>query len=229
MTLHEWLRTVAFALNDDEPNRPFQRYLVKDLLAALNSALTLVARYRPDLYTETPVIKLQAGIQQDARGCCVNVLDVLEQTDEHGNHIKKLSGSRRTVNKVKNTWKKPSCLRTSNKFEYLVDSANIDVNLNGRFTVDPPVPCDVDVYVRVKCVTSPQPFTEVDVNMQVPGGAFCDQMVASWHYVLATMLTGDRFDNSVGAQDKQFHYKMFFDILGVVQRQEDRIESAEQA
>ena len=51
---------------------------------------------------------------------------------------------------------------------------------------------------------------------------------AAWHYVLAQMLTGDQFANAAGG-NKQYHHRMFFEILGVNQRQDDRLESREQA
>ena len=56
MTYFNWFRTVAFALNDDEPGRPFQRYPLADMLAAFNTAMCLVAEYRPDLFTELRIV-----------------------------------------------------------------------------------------------------------------------------------------------------------------------------
>lgn len=231
MILKDWFRTIAFALNDDEPGRPFQRYPLKDMVNAFNQAMCLVAKYRMDLFTELRVVQLEAGVHQDVRGCCSQVLDVLEQTDANGNIINSLSGARTKTTTVKRHWKKPSCLRKSGEVPggYLVDNATIDRNLNGRFDVDPPVPCGVAAYVKVKCVSTPCPLDVTQENQEMPGGADCVYLVAAWHYVLATMMTGDRYDNAAGSQDKQYHYRMFFDILGIVQRQEDRIESPEQA
>ena len=80
MTVVEWFRTIAFVLQDDEPGRPFQRYTLKDMIAAYNAALCLVAQYRQDMFTELKVIKLHAGKYQDARGCCTKVLDVRDVT-----------------------------------------------------------------------------------------------------------------------------------------------------
>ena len=223
----DWFRTIAFPLNDDEPTRPFQRYPLKDLVAAYNAAICLVAKYRPDLFTELRIVELVPGKYQDVRGCCVNVLDVLDQTDAAGNLIKELSGARKKPTTVKRNWKKPTCLsRTHAELGYLVDNANIDRNLIGRFTVDPPVPCDVSAFVMVKCVGQPCELSELDQNKELDSD--CTFNVAAWHFVLARMLSGDRFANAAGG-DAQYHYRMFFEILGVVQRQEDRIESPEQA
>ena len=225
-TFVDWLRTVAAALNDDEPGRPFQRYALKDLIAAYNAAMCLAARYRMDLFTELKVVRLRPGKYQDIRGCCSQVLDVLDQVDEHGNVLRELKGARDTASTVASNWNKPSCLTPLGEGEYQVRSVDIDANLSGRFTVHPPVPCGVAAYVMVKCVSSLCPLTEADQNANFNGE--CTLAVAAWHYTLATMLAGDRFANGAGG-DKAYHYRMFFDILGIVQRQEDRIESKEQA
>lgn len=222
-TLNEWLRTIAATLGDDEPGAPFQRYAVKDMMAALNSALCLVAKYRPDLFTELRNIKLQPGKYQDVRGCCANVLGVLEQTDERGNIIKEVSSSRATTTKVSRVWKKESCIKPIG-LEYAITNVIIDPSLNGRFEVFPPVPCGVEAYALVKCVRAPCSYT----NRTVDFDGDCTMHTAAWHYVLATMLAGDRFEAN-NQQSSQYHYRMFFDILGVVQKQEDRIESREKA
>lgn len=225
MTLHDWLRTIAFALSDDQPGRPFQRYPVKDLLAAYNDAICLIASRRPDLFTELRIVHLTAGRHQDVRGCCVNVLGVLEQTDEAGNILRTIDGSRKTSTTVKRNWKKPSCLpRPENG--YLVSTADIDPNLNGRFTVEPPVPCGVDAYVRIKCVEAPCALDETMVNMTFDGN--CTMNSAAWHYVLARMLSGDNFEGS-SQTTAQYHYRMFFDVLGIQYEAEKLIESPEEA
>lgn len=225
MTLYDWLRTVAFAVNDDEPGRPFQRYPLKDMIAAYNAAMCLIAQYRKDLFTELKIIKLVPGKYQDVRGCCGQVLDVLEQTDAKGNIVHTLSGVREKRTTAKRIWKKESCL-VNQDAGYIIDNAEVDSNLDGRFTVDPPVPCGVDAYVMVKCVQAPCEVTEADVNTELVTS--CAHTTAAWHYVLAQMLTGDQFANAAGG-NKNYHHRMFFEILGVNQKQDDRIESREQA
>ena len=225
MTVVEWFRTIAFALQDDEPLRPFQRYTLKDMIAAYNAALCLVANYRADLFTELKVIKLHAGKYQDARGCCTKVLDVLDQVDERGNAIKELKGTRAKPTTVERHWKKPSCLPKSPE-DYIIDAIGMDKNLDGRFTVYPPVPCGVEAFVMTKCVTPVCALTEADQNAEFNG--FCTLNEAAWHYVLAKMLSGDRHANAAGG-NASYHYRMFFDMLGIQQRQDDRIESKEEA
>lgn len=227
-TYREWFDTIAFALNDDEPGHEYARYPLKRMMAAYNEAMALAAKYRIDLFTETPVMKLQPGTYQDARGCgCGIILDVIAQTDDAGGVIKKLSGARETTTKAKRNWRKPSCInRPDGPDGYVIDNIDIDSNTNGRFEVDPPVPCDVDAYVKVKCALMPCPVGEADGStpMTIQG----DLLAAAWHYVLAKMLTGDRYSQSAVNQ-AQYHYKMFFDILGIMLRQETLIESPEEA
>lgn len=226
MTLFDWLRTVAAALNDDEPGRPFQRYTFANLLTHYNAALCLIAKYRKDLFTELKIVRLAPGKYQDVRGCCGEVLDVLEQTDVDGNLIRAITGARKHSTTAKRIWKKPTCLTLPEDLVYLIENADIDKNMHGRFTIDPPVPCDIDAYVMVKCVVAPCSYSPADQNAELVND--CIHNVAAWHYVLAMALSGDQFANAAGG-DKAFHYRMFFDILGVVQRQEDRIENREEA
>lgn len=229
-TLLDWFKTIAFALNDGEPDHEFTRYPLRQMVASYNAAMCLIYKYRPDLFTETEIVKLAAGRYQDTRGCCDNVLDILDQTDAEGGTIKSISGVRKTETRRRRHWNKPSCLK--GKIEgnadggYVLENATIDVNVNGRFIVDPPVPCDLDIYVRVKCVKGPCSITEASVGAEFNSG--CDMAVAAWHYVLARMLSGDRFAQGTNTT-MQFHYEMFFNVLGIVQRQEQWIESEKEA
>jgi len=230
-TLRDWFETVAFALNDNEPDHEFTRYPLKQMVAAYNSGMCLVYKYRPDLFTEWEVIKLQTGRYQDTRGCCDNILDIPEQVTEDGGTIKPITGVRKSSTRsARNNWKKPSCLtprvREYADEGYIVENARIDSNMDGRFIVDPPVPPEVEAYVRVKCVRGPCPVNEADMNASFNGA--CDMATAVWHYVLARMLSGDRFAQGT-TNTMEYHYSMFFNILGVVRQQEDRIESPEEA
>ena len=225
MIVVDWFRSIAAVLNDDEPGRPFQRYQLKDMLFAYNQAMALVAQHRPDLFTELKVVALRAGKYQDVRGCCSKVLDVLDQTDAHGNVLRELRNTRAKTTTAERNWKKPSCLPSDGQ-SYVMLTANIDKNLDGRFTVYPPVPCGVEAFVMAKCVGQPCPLDMADQNAPMPGSDTLN--AAAWHYVVAMMLTGDRFANGA-ANDKGYHYRMFFDMLGIQQKQDDRIESKEEA
>lgn len=226
MNYKDWFVDIADNLNDAEPTHEFTRYSVRAFIRAFNDAMCLIAKYRPDLFTEYRKVKLEPGKYQDARGCCTNVLEILEQVDANGNIIKSIKGSRQTTERRKAVWKKPSCFVSAGPNGFLVDNAWIDKNMNGRFTIDPPLPCGVDAWVLVKCVSVPCALTAKDLTADI--NAACEHMVAAKHYILAWLLSGDRFANGASQKSRE-QYSLFFEILGVVQRQEDRIESPEQA
>lgn len=226
MTYEEWFLDIAENMNDAEPGHEFTRYTRKEMIRAFNDAMCLVAKYRSDLFTEYQKVKLTPGKYQDARGCCTNILEILDQLDENGNVVRDIKNSRTNTERRKTVWKKPSCLIQTPESGYLVENAWIDANMNGRFTVDPPLPCDVDAWVLVKCVKMPSPLRYSLLNSSV--NVSCIHMVAAKHYVLAWLLSGDRFANGANPQASE-QYQLFFNILGVIQRQEDRLESAEQA
>jgi hypothetical protein len=223
MLLYDWLLTVASSLNDAEPGREFHRYPLRDYLAAYNAAISLVAKHKGEDFIELVKVKLRPGKHQDARQCCSHVVGILDQIDANGNIYKQLSSS---AKKVKNKWRKPSCVTSAANSApdgYLIGGTTIDTQLNGRFTVEPPVPCDVDVYVLVKCVKKVGNLTEADIaTLDVDNSSFMN--TAAWHYVLARMLTGDRH---AGSSDSTaaVHYKMFFDLLGVAYKQEAILEN----
>lgn len=223
-TFKDWLLNVAFTLNDDEPGHEFSRYPVKNLVGAYNDALCLIAKYRPDLFTEYEILKLQPGKYQDARCVgCSNIFSVSDQTTEDGAVLKELSNNKRSLTKVKSNWKKPSCLNNP-KTDFNLNGASIDNNMNGRFTVDPAVPKDKDVYVRVKCVKRPCPMSPADLNRSFDGG--CDMNVAAKHYVIATMLMGDRFSRT-SSEEVLLNYRMFYQVLGINLQQEQLFELGE--
>ena len=226
MTLYDWLKSVAAAVNDHEPGREFHRYGIDSYMAAYNAAMGLVAKYRGEDFIELTKVKLQDGRHQDARLCCSNIIDVLEQINSKGSTIKSLAGAAKM--KV-NKWRKPSCVTNTTAVAaagsggYVMTSATIDTQMNGRFTVEPPVPCGVSVYVLVKCVKKfPRP-TAADAKLLVIDESSI-QYTAAWHYMLARMLSGDRHAGSADATST-IHYKMFFEILGIVMRQEDLLEA----
>lgn len=229
-TLRYWLtKTIAFALNDDEPNHEFTRYPIESVLMALNDAMCMVFKYRPDLYTEWRIIKLTAGRHQDARGCCSNILAIAEQTDQYGNIIKTLGNTRRTNTAAKIRWRKPSCIVPKDAPNgYVIDYVTTDDNMNSRFEVVPPVPCDTDVYVRAKCVARPCSYGLADLDK--PFNVDCDAIVAVKHFILAWLLAGDRFVNAAQTGNtNQYHIQMAYNILGIQQKAEDRIESRDKA
>jgi hypothetical protein len=223
MYLRDWLITVASALNDAEPGREFHRYPLRDYVAAYNAAMSLIAKHRAEDFLDLVKVKLRPGKHQDARQCCSHVVGIVDQIDDKGNIIKQLSASSK---RVKNRWRKPSCVTSATGAvvsPYYMIATTIDTQLNGQFTVEPPVPCDVPVYVLVKCVKKTGNITEAQLStLQIDESSF--MFTAAWHYMLARMLSGDRHAGSADGTSAM-HYKLFFDMLGVVMRQEDLLEN----
>lgn len=223
-TALDYFRSIAAVLGDDEPNRPFQRYPLRDLIAAYNRGSAIVRAYRPDLFTVIKKVKLVAGSRQNAKGCCDNVLNVLEQVDEDGNVITQLSTLKTAKPRGSNkaSWiNKPSCLihtdKTGKPVEYVIESATIDNSMNGLFSVLPPVPCDVEAYVNVKCVTPACDFREDLINGSLGGNDLHNS--ALWHYVVSAMLIGDR--HATGAStESQNHLTNFFKLLDIQHKME---------
>ena len=229
-TLREWLTlNIAFPLNDCEPNHEFTRYPLPVVLAALNEGLATVSQLRPDLYTDLKVVKLAPGTHQDVRGCCGAVYDIIEQVDSLGNIIKPLTGARKTNTTAKKKWTKPSCIVPEGADGgYVVTGIDINSTLNGRFDVWPPVPCDVEAYVRIKCASTPCRYIEADLNMPFDGSTV--PTLATKHYILGTLMMGDRFANA-GAVPGQgaWHIKRFYEVLGLMTQAEEKYESPSKA
>lgn len=228
--MFEWFRTTAAMLNDDHPTTPFRRYALKDLVAFYNDALCLLAKHRPDMFTDTKNVELTCGSMQDTRGCCDNVVDVVAQVDEHGNVLKELSTSKKTDTKVKTVWNKPSCIgrNPNDPNAYVIDGAVINNHLNGRFSVTPPVPRGAKVYAMVLCTRQPCPLTEADVLAdEGKPAADCGYLAVVRYYVLAMALSGDRHSNSAQADAQRF-FSMWWSVLGVLEGQEKKFEEAAQ-
>lgn len=228
-TALEYFRSIAASLGDDEPNRPFQRYTLHDMVMAYNRGLAVVYSYRPDLFTFIKKVKLEPGSRQNATGCCDNVLSILEQVDEDGNVIEPIGTTKSAKPKApsKASWvHKPSCLIHTDKngtaISYVIDHAALDNGLNGLFSVYPPVPCDLDVWVNVKCVQPPCDFDITHINGKLNESSLHN--TALWHYVMSSMLAGDR--HAVGATtESTHHFNIFLKLLDIQQRQETLVEA----
>lgn len=230
---YDWFRTIAAVLGDDEPNRPFQRYPLKDLVAAFNRGASIVHKYRPDLFTETRKVKLVAGSNQQALGCFDNVLEILAQVDKNGGIIKRLTSTKdakKTKGLIKNTWKKPSCIirtdENNTEIPYEISYAIVEDGMNGHFVVEPPVPCDTDAFILAKGII---PLPTLDLNDVLQGGQFEFSefhLTCIWHYILFSMLIGDR--HATGAVTEAFnHNNMFFNYLAIELKQEMAVKRGE--
>lgn len=228
--VYDWFRSIAASLNDDKPGAPFKRYALKDLVAYYNDALCLIAKHRPDLFGEITNVKLQCGSLQDVRACCGMVLNVIAQTDAYGNTIKNLTENKTTKTKVRSLWEKPSCLSkgkvdptTGAALDYVVDTATIEDGM-GYFSVTPPVPADADAYVLIRCAKAPCAISEASVlDDSAKFAVDCSYLAVVRFYVLGWALTGDRHSDVAQAEATRA-FKLFFDWLGVAEKQDEKYE-----
>lgn len=227
MSLYEFLRTVAAQLGDDRPGSPFRRYALKDLIAYYNEALCFVATHRPDLFTDYVVMKLDTGSFQDAKCCgCQSNLSVVAQIDADGNTIKDLTdASSSGTDKAK--WYRAPCRTTANGATTpLITSITIESGVNGVFTVTPPVPAGVDMWVKLKCARSAPQTTGAEVAAGASLAA-CTWLPALRSYVLYRALQGDR--HAVGATtEARQELRAVYDYLGLKYKQEMLIEETSQ-
>jgi hypothetical protein len=225
MSVYEFLRTIAAQLGDDRPGSPFRRYALKDLVAYYGEAMCFVATHRPDLFTDFTVMKLETGSSQDARCCgCTNVLGVVAQIDADGNTIKDLASANSESSADKSRWYRAPCKVTSGGTTTpLITTITVEPGMNGVFSVTPPVPPGVDMWVKLKCVHAPPSPDEASV---LAGGMMgdCKFGVAIRSYVLYRALQGDR--HAVGASSEaQNELKNVYTYLGMQLKMEKAQEN----
>ena len=212
MRVYDFLRTIASSLGDDKPNAPFRRYPLRDLTAYYSEAMCFVSTHRPDLFTDYKILKLKTGASQDARCCgCLNVTEIVAQVDASGNTIKDLTstgGSKTNTSK----WYRTPC-RDGATGTQLIINYKIESGMNGQFTVTPPVPPGVEMWVKLKCVHAPPNPSEAEVIAGSTTGA-CQFLPAIRSYILYRALQGDRHAQGAAAES-QSEFRNVVTMLGI--------------
>lgn len=215
MSLLDFFKSISAALNDDNPARPYERYKLEDMLEAFKHGICLIEELMPEKFTIFHIVKLRAGTLQNVSKCCKKIKGIIAQTDEKGNVIQDILS-----NSSDRYWRKSVCLPMHDG-HYRLQSYTLDKDVDGYYYVYPPVPCGADVYLNIKCVSNfgtleveDLATTEVNVDCSINGGL--------WHYVLARMLSGNRFSNS-SLEDANTHYTLFRTWLDLL-KQEKMIE-----
>lgn len=224
MRVYDFLLSIASQLGDNSPTRPFRRYLLADMVTYYQEALCFVASHRPDLFTDMMVMKLETGSYQDARCCgCTNVTGIVAQIDADGNTVKDLSSSGSISTKTSRWFRSPCRTASDGTTTPVISSVSIEPGMNGVFTVDPPVPPGVDMWVKLKCVGTPAKPTLADV-MSTASTTGCTFLPAIRNYIRYLALGGDR--HAVGAStEAQTELKNAYTYLGVQIKYEERQES----
>lgn len=228
MTVLDFFKTVVESLGDGKPGAEFRRYPLRSVLAAYNEALCFVATLRRDLFTRMVIMKLVPGITQDAKCCgCKDITGIMAQVLEDGTLVKDLSKAS-AVSYQTVGWYRVPCPPS----EPRIQSVGFEAGLTGVFSVYPPVPTAADMWVRIKCVTSPHQLIEADLyggtspidESPIPPASikWCSFQPAVRSYMLARLLVGDR--HAVGASaDSARELKHAYDFLGVQYKMEQAL------
>lgn len=200
------LLSYARDLDDAYQGYEFSIWSKEQLLSYFNEALCLIAAQRPELFTEVKVVKIDPCNSYLDLCDCVKVVDVLGQSDKHGNHIRPLP--KRSAKATTWTGKRNKKILTSeiSEFEIIDTSGIVRVYPDN---LDP----NKDLYVAVRCVVEPKHYEMGDE----PPSERCAFMAAARHWVLynAKMVDGE-FSQSMSNSARE-HREMFVNILQLVQ------------
>lgn len=218
----DYFRHVASVLGDDEPNNPFRRYTLDDLVHAYNDGMALVYAHSPDKFAKLIRYKLEAGTRQDVSHICDNVLQVVEQVTATGDYIKSISTAktRQPTGGRKMAWsmKKDRAIIHTNADgtpkQYIIASANIDPDTNTYLMIYPPVPACEEAYVVLKCVVPPERISTCDVLSGKALISSSQHSSAVQHYIIFKMLTGDRYATDAKAM-ADTHVQLFYNMLNI--------------
>ena len=207
------LLSYAQDLDDAYPNHEFSIWGKEQLLKYFNEALCLIAAHRPDMFTELKVVKVDNCSNYLDLCDCVKVLDVLGQSDKHGNHIRPIP-KRAIKNAVWTGHRKAKILETE-LTEYEILSGSVLVRVYPE-NLDP----NKDIYVVVRCSVEPKTY---DLHDDAPDER-CAFLAAARHWVLynAKMIDGE-FSQSMQNQARE-HREMFTNILGLVKQADTELE-----
>jgi hypothetical protein len=224
-SVYDFLLSIADSLGDGNPQRPFRRYRLSSLTAFYAEAMCFVASHRPDLFTDFVIMKLEPGSYQDARCCgCTNVVGVVAQIDVDGNTVKDLSNSAAASTQVNKWFRAPCRVTTDGEAVPTIGSVTLVAGMNGVFTVTPPVPVGVDMWVKIKCVKAGGGPTEAQV-LAGAGVGSCKFLPAVRSYIMYRALLGDR--HAVNASsDAQSELKNAYAYLGLQMKMEEQQENA---
>lgn len=191
-------------LNDAYPNHEFSIWDKEQLLGYFNDALCLIALYRPDMFAELKVVKVDSCTGYLDLCDCTDILEVLGQSDASGRNIKPLLKREQKKNPV---WigKKTTQVLTKDLTEYELVGNNL-VRVYPE-NLDP----TEDYYALVRCVVPPKNYSLAD---GAPNEN-CAFLSAARHWVLANAKMMDaEFSPTMQSQAKD-HRDIFFTILKI--------------
>lgn len=209
------LLSYARDLDDAYQGYEFSIWSKEQLLSYFNEALCLIAAQRPELFTEVKVVKIDPCNSYLDLCDCVKVVDVLGQSDKHGNHIRPLP--KRSAKTTTWTGKRNKKILTSeiSEFEIIDTSGIVRVYPDN---LDP----NKELYVAVRCVVEPKHYEMGDE----PPSERCAFMAIARHWVLynAKMVDGE-FSQAL-FQSAREHREMFLGLIGLTKKADDDFEKS---
>lgn len=200
MTMSSLLDKLAVDLNDAAPGHEFTTWSQSQLRAYLTEAVELAFAERPDLFTETRIIKMQpCTVVQDTCDCA-HIRRVIGQSTKDGRIIRPLR-PRKHNDKI--FWTGRTCLKRDKGFaltQYYIDE------MSDKLWVYPQVPAGMDVYVMVECAVFPDAGVE---GYEVP--AELRAAVVQWVLYRAKMVDGENNTSIVSVANH--HKTTFWEIL----------------
>lgn len=211
--MEELLLSYARDLDDAYPAHEFSIWSREALLGYFNEALCIIASYRPDMFAELKVVKVDVCSTFLDLCDCVKVLDVLGQCDSEGNLIHTLS--KRAGKGAVWTGSSRKHVFTDELKEYEI----VDSNLVRVYPVN--LVRDKDLYVLVRCSVEPP---EYKLDSEAPD-ARCAFMAGARQWVLynAKMVDGE-FSGDMQAQARE-HKDLFLRVLDIVDKGDARNDS----
>lgn len=211
--MRDLLLSYAQDLDDAYPGYEFSIWSAEELLRYFNEALCVIARYRPEMFTELKVVKVNTcGGYLDLCDC-VKVLDVLGQSDKNGQNIRPIQRRKEQATVWSGSKLKKGYTNTITEYE-LLDKSNL-VRVFPE-NLDP----TQDIYVTLRCSVEPKVYTLDD---EAPNER-CAFMVAARRWVLYEAFNKDgEFSQSMQIIAKG-HNEMFFTLLKVAKDADDNYD-----
>lgn len=204
-TLNHFLDGLARDLNDAEKAHEYARWTKVQLLDYLNEGLRVAAFFKPELFSQTKVIQLSPGTDQQAPDATF-VTRVVAQTDEFGNMLYGQLPKRAPAAMFR--WNKAGC---PPKHPFKLRGYWIESDGSNEFSVTPPVPVDPPVYVKLRMLEEPDDLTPADYDSE-----FLDSGTApalrQWVLYRAMFIDDESQTASAAALH---HLELFFNLLRI--------------
>lgn len=199
MKFSSLLERLAVDLNDAAPGHEFTTWSRPQLRAYLEEAVSTAFIERPDLFTETRIIKLKpCTVVQDTCDC-THIRRVIGQATKDGRILNTLKPKKNNDKLIWNGWTCPVHPRDFKLTQYSID------DVTNKLWVYPQVPAGLDIYVAVECAVMPDTSGDYDVPVEL------EAAVIQWALYRAKMVDGE--NNATIVSVANAHKTTFWELL----------------